>query len=74
MLSLHIQLEIKMKTMAHIKNQQKFHATIDGKKTICGLSNQYKDADTLTRFVERLKDNSYIKYCCEKCQTKNQAK
>jgi hypothetical protein len=59
--------------MAHIKNQQKFHATIDGKKTICGLSNQYKDADTLTRFAERLKDNSYIKYCCEKCKIKKQS-
>jgi hypothetical protein len=50
------------------KNQQLFHATIDGKKTICGLSNQYKDADTLEKFKERLKDNSYVKYCCKKCQ------
>lgn len=56
--------------MGHIKNQQIFHATLDGKKTICGLSNQYKDADTLARFTERLKDNSYIKYCCKKCQSK----
>ena len=56
--------------MAHIKNQQIFHATLDGKKTVCGLSNQYKDADTLARFTERLKDNSYIKYCCKKCQSK----
>lgn len=56
--------------MGHIKNQQIFHATIDGKKTICGLSNQYKDADTILRFSERVKDNSYIKYCCKKCQSK----
>ena len=56
--------------MVRIKNQQMFHATIDMKKTICGLSNQFKDADTLARFIERLKDNSYIKYCCKKCQTK----
>jgi hypothetical protein len=52
----------------NFKNQQLFHATIDGKKTICGLSNQYKDADTLEKFKERLKDNSYVKYCCKKCQ------
>ena len=56
--------------MGHIKNQQIFHATLDGKKTVCGLSNQYKDADTLARFTERLKDSSYIKYCCKKCQSK----
>ena len=56
--------------MSHIKNQNIFHATIDGKKTICGLSNQCKDADTLEKFNERLKDNSYIKYCCKKCQLK----
>jgi hypothetical protein len=54
--------------MAHIKNQQIFHATNDGKKTICGLSNQYKYADTLEKFKERLNNNSYVKYCCKKCQ------
>jgi hypothetical protein len=45
--------------MGHIKNQQLFHFTIDGKKTICGLSNQYKDAETLKRFTEMLNDASY---------------
>jgi hypothetical protein len=58
--------------MAHIKNQQIFHATLDGKKTICGLSNQYNDADSLLKFTERLKDESFIKYCCKKCQSKKQ--
>jgi len=56
--------------MGHIKNQQKFHATINGKKTLCGLSNQYKDAWTLKEFTEMLKKNSYIKYCCKKCENK----
>jgi hypothetical protein len=56
--------------MAHLKNQNIFHVTTDGKKTICGLSNQFKDADTLLIFTERLKDSSYIKYCCKKCQSK----
>lgn len=56
--------------MGKIKNQQMFHATIDGKKTICGLSNQYKGADTLIKFNEYLNDNLYIKYCCKKCQIK----
>lgn len=54
--------------MGYIKNQQLFHFTIDGKKTICGLSNQYKDAETLKRFTEMLNNASYIKYCCKKCQ------
>lgn len=54
--------------MKKFKNQQMFHATIDGKKTICGLSNQYKMADELTKFEERIKDNSWIKFCCKKCQ------
>lgn len=55
--------------MAKNKNQKIFHATKDGKKTICGLSNEYKLADTLIKFTERLKDNSYLKYCCKKCQS-----
>jgi hypothetical protein len=56
--------------MAHINNQNIFHATLDGKKTICGLSNQFNDADSLVKFAQRLKDSSFIKYCCKKCQTK----
>ncbi len=56
--------------MSRIKNQNMFHATIDSKKTICGLSNQYKVADTLERFKERLKDASMVKHCCVKCQQK----
>lgn len=56
--------------MGHIKNQQLLHATIDGKKTICGLSNQYKTADTVLQFTDKLKDSSWIKHCCKKCQTR----
>jgi hypothetical protein len=56
--------------MGLIKNQNCFHATIDGKKTICGLSNQYNDADTLAKFNQRLQDKGFIKHCCKKCQTK----
>ena len=57
--------------MSHIKNQNVFHATIDGIKTICGLSNQYKDADTFKKFNERLIDKNYTRYCCKKCSIKN---
>jgi hypothetical protein len=57
-------------TMARINNQNIFHATLDGKKTICGLSNQFNDADSLVKFAQRLKDSGFIKYCCKKCQTK----
>ena len=55
--------------MTRIKNQNMHHATINGKKTICGLSNQYKVADTVLEFTEKLKDQSWIKHCCKKCQT-----
>ncbi len=54
--------------MKRTTNQNMFHATIDGKKTVCGLSNQYKIADTVDVFNGRLKDASYIKYCCKKCE------
>jgi hypothetical protein len=54
----------------YFKNQNMFHATIDGKKTICGLTNQYKDADSIIKFNERVKDEGWVKYCCKKCQTK----
>lgn len=63
---------LKTKNVAHIKNQQIFHATIDEKKTLCGLSNQYKDADTIARFIQRLQNKEYIKYCCKKCESKIQ--
>lgn len=54
--------------MAHIKNQNIFHLVDKtGKKTVCGLSNQYNDAITLERFENYLKDKSMIKFCCKKC-------
>lgn len=57
--------------MAHIKNQNIFHqVSQDGKKTVCGLSNQHNDAITYERFVSYLNDKNYSKYCCKKCQQK----
>jgi len=56
--------------MSRFKNQNLVHATINNKKTICGLSNDYDEADTLLRFSERLTDHSWVKHCCKKCQTK----
>jgi len=55
--------------MAHIKNQNQFHL-IDstGKKTRCGLSNQFKDALSLDKFNRYLNDESWTKCCCKKCQ------
>jgi hypothetical protein len=49
--------------MTHIKNQK-----IDGKKTICGLSNQYKDADTMQKFNQRIIDKNYIKIAAKNAQ------
>ena len=54
--------------MPRIKNQQIFHCTKDGKRTICGLSNQHKDADGIEKFQIRCKDENQIKLCCKKCQ------
>lgn len=56
--------------MKKIKNQNIFHVTINNKKTLCGLSNQWNDADTLQKFENRLLNKSYIKFCCIKCQIK----
>lgn len=55
--------------MARTKNQNIFHATKDGKRTVCGLSNQWKDADTVEVFVNRIKNSSYTKFCCVKCES-----
>ena len=56
--------------MKRFKNQHLFHATIDNKRTVCGLSNQYNEADTVLEFSERIKKEDYIKHCCQKCQAK----
>lgn len=55
--------------MKALKKQQMFHLTIDGKKTVCGLSNQYKDADNIEKFNKHL-NNGLSKFCCIKCQSK----
>lgn len=47
--------------------QNRWHATIDNKKTLCGLSNQYKDAATVNFFRDFYRDVSYRKYYCQKC-------
>ena len=53
--------------MAHFKNQNKFHATLNGKRTLCGLSNGYKDALSIERFDLYNQNPEWIGYCCEKC-------
>jgi len=53
--------------MGHIKNQNKFHATINGKRTLCGLSNQHKDAVSIEKFQSYIQDTQWTKLCCEKC-------
>jgi hypothetical protein len=60
--------------MAHIQNQNILHTTIDGKKTLCSLSNQYKMADSIQEFKTKLINQSWIKYCCKKCQSTINAK
>jgi len=61
----------QLSIMAHIKNQNIFHlVSQDGKKTNCGLSNQYNDAISIERFNNYLKDKSFSKFCCKKCQQK----
>ena len=60
--------------MGHFKNQNILHTTLDGKKTLCSLSNQFKIADTIEQFKTRLIDESWIKYCCKKCQSTINAK
>ena len=58
--------------MAKIKNQNMFHlADKTGKKTICGLSNQYRDGLSQDRFNRYLSDPSWVNDCCKKCQLKN---
>ena len=56
--------------MGYIKNQDLNHFTIDGKRTACGLSNQYKTADNIQEFNEKLKDGSWDKHLCKKCKSK----
>jgi len=56
--------------MRQIKNQQMYHATKNGQRTICGLSNQWNDALTLEQFHLKLQDASWTKYCCAKCEIK----
>ena len=57
--------------MSHIKNQNSFHlVSKDGKKTICGLSNQFNDANSIEEFSRYLNDKSLSKFCCKKCQAK----
>tara|TARA_R110000868_G_scaffold44082_1_gene147631 strand:+ start:1476 stop:1655 length:180 start_codon:yes stop_codon:yes gene_type:complete len=56
--------------MKRFKNQNIFHATTDNKRTICGLSNELKVADTILEFSARIKKADYKKYCCKKCQLK----
>ena len=54
--------------MSHIKNQNIYHLVNEtGKRTKCGLSNQYNDAVNVTRFNNLLKDKEMVKYCCKKC-------
>jgi hypothetical protein len=50
------------------KNQNLFHATFNNKKTLCGLSNQYKSAETIIMFKELLKNNYLMDVCCIKCK------
>lgn len=54
--------------MKSIKNQQKFHLiNASGKKTICGLSNQYNDALDVEHFKKKVNDLNWVNYCCSKC-------
>lgn len=54
--------------MSKIKNQNIFHLVDKtGKKTICGLSNQFSDALTPERFKAYLNDKTTAKLCCKKC-------
>jgi hypothetical protein len=55
--------------MTKIKNQNLFHTSQNGKKTMCGLSNQYNTADNIQKFIERLHDESWVKWCCKKCES-----
>ena len=55
--------------MKKIKNQQRYHATKNGQRTICGLSNQWNDALTLDQFNIKLQDASWVNFCCAKCQS-----
>ena len=55
--------------MKTIKNQQMFHIVdFSGKKTRCGLSNQYKDAQSEENFKEYINNPYYSDICCEKCR------
>lgn len=57
--------------MGHIKNLQRFHLVAEGgKKTECGLSNQYKDADTKEEFIRHFGMDRFRKWCCKKCAAK----
>jgi hypothetical protein len=52
-----------------LKNHNLFHATINGKTTLCGLPNGYI-ADNIEKFTKYVKDEYYYNVCCKKCQTK----
>jgi len=55
--------------MTNLKNQNLLHlASSDGKKTKCGLSNQYKDAYSKDVFDIKMSNNLLSKFCCKKCQ------
>jgi len=55
--------------MSKIKGQNLMHLVSDnGKRTKCGLSNQYKDAESKERFEQLLADVSMSKFCCKKCK------
>jgi len=48
----------------------KFHTTINGKNTICGLRlDELTPAKDLARFNEMAKDEFWIKDCCKKCHS-----
>lgn len=54
--------------MGKIKNQNKFHiADKTGKRTVCGLSNSFKEALTEMAYLNYYNNRYFKDVCCIKC-------